>query len=62
MASTLDDKLNEILTEKNQKIIPENIRKGIQIFDIIGTLAASGTVSSMTRYEITDAVDLSGLP
>ena len=62
MASTLDDKLNEILTEKNQKIIPENIRKGVQIFDIIGTLAASGTVSSMTRYEITDAVDLSGLP
>lgn len=62
MASILDGKLNEILTEKNQKIIPENIRKGVQIFDIIGTLAASGTVSSMTRYEITDAVDLSGLP
>lgn len=34
---TLLNKANEILTEKNSKIIPENIKKDVQIFDIIGT-------------------------
>ncbi len=33
----LEGKLNIILNEKNQKIIPENIKKGITIFDVEGT-------------------------
>ena len=35
--STLLNKSNEILDEKIQKIIPGNIKKDVQIFDIIGT-------------------------
>lgn len=37
MASELQTKLNDILNEKNTKIIPENIKAGTQIFDILGS-------------------------
>lgn len=37
MASSLEDKLNLILEEKTTKIIPENIKKDVQIFDVVGT-------------------------
>lgn len=36
--SILNDNLNQILQEKEQKIIPENIKSGVQIFDVTGTL------------------------
>lgn len=36
--SVLENNLQAILNEKNLKIIPENIKKGITIFDISGTL------------------------
>ena len=36
--STLKDKAQEILDEKKAKIKPENIKKDIQIFDVIGIL------------------------
>ena len=36
--STLKEKAQEILNEKNEKIISDNIKKDIQIFDIVGTL------------------------
>lgn len=35
--SELQTNLQEILQEKQEKIIPENIKKDVQIFDIIGT-------------------------
>ena len=35
--STILNKANEILNEKETKIIPENIKKDVQIFDITGT-------------------------
>ena len=37
MASSLEDKLNLILEEKTTKIIPTNIKKDVQIFDVVGT-------------------------
>lgn len=37
MATGLETKLNRILQEKTEKIIPENFRAGIQLFDIIGS-------------------------
>ena len=40
--STLKELSNDILTEKTTKIIPENIKKDIQIFDITGTYEGSG--------------------
>lgn len=36
--SILNDNLSQILQEKEQKIIPENIKSGVQIFDVTGTL------------------------
>ena len=44
--STLKEKANEILAEKNEKIKPENIKKDVQIFDIIGTLDSGGIDTS----------------
>ena len=43
--STLKEKANEILAEKSEKIKPGNIRKGVKIFDITGTLDSSGSGS-----------------
>lgn len=40
--SKLKDDLTQILQEKQEKIIPENIKKDVQIFDVVGTLE-SGT-------------------
>ena len=40
--STLKQKAEEILTEKNEKIIPSNIKSGVQIFDVVGTMTQSG--------------------
>ena len=42
MATELEIKLNEIQEEKNSKIIPENIKKDVQIFDVVGTYEGSG--------------------
>lgn len=33
----LEQNLNEILNEKQTKIIPENIKKGVTIFNVVGT-------------------------
>lgn len=41
--ATLNENLQEILTEKQVKIIPENIKKDIQIFDVTGTLEVLDT-------------------
>lgn len=38
MSSELRTQLNNIVEEKNSKIIPENIRAGVTIFDVEGTL------------------------
>lgn len=41
--STLKQKANSILDEKNEKIIPENIKKDVIIFDVEGTLEGIDT-------------------
>ena len=40
--STLKEKANEILSEKSEKIKSGNIRKGVKIFDVTGTLNVNG--------------------
>lgn len=40
--STIKDKAMNILNEKNNKIIPENIKSGVQVFDVTGTYKGSG--------------------
>ena len=46
--SELKTNLDEILQEKQNKIIPANIKKNVQIFDVIGTY----TGNSGTDYEV----------
>ena len=41
--SDLKTNLQEILQEKQDKIIPENIKKDVQIFDVTGTYEGSGS-------------------
>ena len=38
MATNLENKLNTILNEKREKILPQNIKKGVTVFDITGEL------------------------
>ena len=40
----LEQNLQTILNEKTTKIIPENIKKGVQIFDITGTLEPNASI------------------
>lgn len=51
MANLLQEQLNKILQEKTDKIIPSNIKNGIQIFDIVGTLDVSGDATSDATLE-----------
>ncbi len=71
MASTLRDNLNKILQEKEQKILPENIKQGVSILGVEGsieildtsdaTAIASDMASGKTAYvngeKITGTVD-----
>ena len=56
MSTGLETKRNRILNEKNEKIIPENIKKDVQIFDIIGTLENSGIDTSDATATAKDIV------
>lgn len=49
--STILEKANEILTEKKSKILPANIKAGIQIFDIVGTLEELNTSDATATAE-----------
>ena len=46
--SDLKTNLQEILQEKQDKIIPENIKKDVQIFDVIGTMNGGIDTSDAT--------------
>lgn len=49
--SDLKTNLEQILQEKEDKIIPENIKEGVQIFDIMGTLKSEGSSSGVKLFE-----------
>lgn len=52
----LEQKLRNIADEKDLKILPENIKKDVQIFDIIGTLENSGIDTSDATATANDIV------
>lgn len=57
MATELEGDLNLILTEKNEKIIPENIKKDVQIFGVTGTLEqGSGTEDLQEQLDNQDLI------
>ena len=50
--SELKTNLEAILQEKQDKIIPENIKKDVQVFDVIGTYEGSGqTTTGVKLFE-----------
>ena len=49
--SQLKTNLEQILQEKQEKIIPENIKKDVQIFDVVGTLESNVNTSSVKLFE-----------
>lgn len=49
--STLKEKAESILNEKNEKIMSENIKKDIQIFDVTGSLEEGIDTSDATATE-----------
>lgn len=52
--SDLKINLQEILQEKQDKIIPENIKKDVQIFDVVGSLEAANYDNTLTPEEYID--------
>ena len=48
MSNLLQNNLDQILQEKNTKLLPENIKKDVQIFDIVGTLEEGIDTSDAT--------------
>lgn len=58
MSNQLITNLTEILDEKTAKIIPENIKSGVQIFDVTGTYSGGGggeTIRTLTFNTTTPA-------
>ena len=56
MSNLLQNNLDQILQEKNTKLLHENIKKDVQIFDIIGTLENSGIDTSDATATAKDIV------
>ena len=56
--SELSEKLTQILTEKEEKIIPENIKKDVQIFDIIGEYEGEGGSGEVKLFETIGDMEL----
>lgn len=52
----LNTKIKNILTEKNTKIIPENLKKDITIFNITGTYEGSGGASEYNAKVVTTPI------
>ena len=52
--STLKEKAQQVLDEKENKIIPENIKNGVEIFDVVGTYTGSGADIYSSNYKIND--------
>ena len=49
MSSQLQVNLENILNEKTTKILPENIKKDVQIFDVVGTLEAGTEINNQNK-------------
>lgn len=56
--STLKEKAENILTEKEEKIIPENIKKDISIFNVTGTYEGSSSQITLPPYYILRSVPI----
>lgn len=51
MSNQLQNVLDEIKVEKDSKLLPENIKKGVQIFDITGTLEGASADVPVKLFE-----------
>ena len=48
----LERKINNLVEEKRIKIIPENIKKGVKIFDVEGTLETAAEEEGPSKEEL----------
>lgn len=48
--ATILEKAKQILDEKNNKLLAENIKKGVQIFDVTGTYEGGSNIPQMIIY------------
>ena len=53
--STLKDKALQIQQEKNEKIIPENIKDGVQIFDVTGDYIGGDSIDLTTGIKFAES-------
>lgn len=56
MTNTLQKKLNEILTDKNTNLLPENLKKGIRCLGVDGTLEASTSSGGVKQFSTVEAM------
>ena len=54
MSTKLEQKLNLILKEKETKILPENIKKDVQILGVVGTLESDKPSQTKTATPTTE--------
>lgn len=54
--ATLKENLQEIKTQKDTYLLPENLKKGVQIFNIVGTYEG-GNADSVSNYITTNITD-----
>ena len=59
MTNTLQKKLNEILTDKNTNLLPENLKKGIRCLGIDGTLEASTSSGGVKQFNTVEEMNAS---
>lgn len=59
MTNTLQKKLNEILTDKNTNLLPENLKKGIKCLGIDGTLEASTSSGGVKQFNTVEEMSAS---
>lgn len=59
MTNTLQKKLNEILTDKNTNLLPENLKKGIRCLGVDGTLEASTSSGGVKQFNTVEEMNAS---
>ena len=58
MSNKLQQTLDEILLDKNTNLLPENIKKGVTIFNITGTLESSENLQEQLDAQDTIITEL----
>lgn len=58
MSTSLEEKLRRILSEKKEKIVPENIKEGVEIFGVVGNYGKG--IPTETEYTKLSYIESTG--